>query len=136
MGSLSAFESANRTIARIRAMEDLVDPKSVKKYLARIEKEELVKGNGKSDNGQVAAAHNFDKSPAALLVIAKQEVGKSEQRPAIEYAQVVHVLREKGFTWDGIVKWFKARGVNLSVPTLYYAYQKVRASKPGALVTH
>ena len=94
------------------------------------------KGNGKihKENGHTAGevAKQFDKSPQALMVMATQERAQNEQRPAIEYTSVIHVLRTKGFSWNSVEKWFKARGVNLSVPTLYYAYQRAQARKPGA----
>lgn len=58
-----------------------------------------------------------------LFKIAQAEKPKPQFVLAKDYAKVTRELREKGFCWIEIVRWFESQGVPFSLSSIRRAYR-------------
>lgn len=69
--------------------------------------------------------------PDEILAAANQEPLK---RPvaflASYYSPAIHVLRQKGLTWEEVRDWLAHRGIEYSTQSLYAAHRRWLKSQP------
>ncbi|MGC3959600.1 MAG: hypothetical protein QM813_17120 [Verrucomicrobiota bacterium] len=58
-----------------------------------------------------------------LLLAANAEPEKERYACAGDYADSVHALRQKGFTWKEVTAWMESKGANFSQQAIVAGYR-------------
>lgn len=61
--------------------------------------------------------------PTAMAEAAQREPHKPKFVAASDYADTVHALRAKGFTWREVTEWMAARGAQFSMQAIIAGYR-------------
>ena len=71
--------------------------------------------------------------PEDLLNAAIAEPEKPRYVSASSYADTVHALRAKGFTWNEVTEWMNGHGANFSMQSIIGGYRHYYRQGDGSL---